>query len=353
LITGIHISSSEVIIKNEEKGKTGPLLSAKKDQIIDAKVLKVMSQGKIQLLVQGQNLVAKTSLLLTEGELLTLKVVQEKGALVLKLEGPLKPVTAQQLSSLVSLFAQKDRYLDLTKIDIAQFKKLIDSIALKSGKPDHGFLPKLLEKGGFLWETKVADLLLGKSLQTMEKDPGIMIKQDLKGTAMNLLNLSEVQSGGNLKTVFDFTETIEKFQILNHQNSESGRYLLPFPVFADESFSFGQLLIDKGDKQEKGGKKQQKVVNISLLLNMTKLGPLRADFSIFKKAISGIFKLSDQKASDYLRALIPELKKRLEKLEYKVQQISCKVAQKDEVDQASLVESLFKKNDDQVLNIVV
>ncbi|MCP3874229.1 MAG: hypothetical protein GY699_13870 [Desulfobacteraceae bacterium] len=353
MITGIHISSSEMVI-NKDDGKKKPLPKLINNQIVSAKVLKLLPQGKAQLLVNNQKVVAKTALLLTPGEEVQLKVVEQKNAIILKLIGPVQKMSTSQISSLVSLFSKSESAPDITSTKIANVKDLLYDMALKSDKPDKSFLPKLIEKSGLAWEKKVATTLLDKSSATdIKNNLDVLLKQDVKGNILREMFSLDPQKFETVKMATSFLETIENFQLLNHQSSESGRYLLPFPIFSESAFSFGQLLIDTGDKTKSDTKNADKLIHLSFLLNMTRLGPLRADFSILKKDIAGGFLLRDNETCKYVKSMIPELKNGLVKLGYHVHQIECNIAKKEEIQETAFIETLVKSQDDQMLNIVI
>ncbi|MCP4021363.1 MAG: flagellar hook-length control protein FliK, partial [Desulfobacteraceae bacterium] len=105
---------------------------------------------------------------------------------------------------------------------------------------------------------------------------------------------------------------------------------------------------DKEDKQSDG-----RVINLSFLLDMTNLGPLRADFSILKKAITGRFLLCDDDIRQFISTMIPQLKERMEKQGYQVHQITCETVEKVDLAVNTLIEETLRMEDDRVLNIVI
>jgi len=353
MITGIHVSSSEMII-NKDDGNKNSLPKFKKNQIINAKVLQLLPQGKAQLLVNGQKVVAKTALLLKPGEEVQLKVLEQKADIILKLMGPVQKMTARQVSSLVSFFSRNESIPDITGRKITSVKEILYDMALKSDKPDKTFLPKLIEKSGMIWEKKVARLILdNKSSSDIKTGLDILLKQDIKGNLLKELLMADPQKSDELKGAASFSKTIENFQLLNQQSSDSGRFLLPFPILNEGAFSFGQLLIDTGAKTKTNNKGDDKVIRISFLLDMTRLGPLRADFSILKKEITGRFLFKDDDTCKYVKSKICELTTRLAKSEYHVHQIECHTAEKEEIQHSSFVESLVRDRDDSVLSVVI
>jgi len=353
MIKGIHISSSEIVFQKND-GKKNTLPQFIKNQIVTAKVLQLLPQGKAQLLVNNEKIIAKTGLLLKPGEEIQLKVLQEKDAVVLKLINPVQKMTTRQVSSLVRFFSKNESISDIIESKIPGVKELLHDMSLKSDKADERFLPKLMEKNGMAWESKIARILTNNTAASDIKSLlDIQLQQDMKGNILKELFHVDPGKSETMKMAASFSETIENFQLLNHQSSESGRFILPFPVFSDQEFSFGQLLINTGDKSGKNNQDADKLVQISFLLDMSRLGPLRADFSILKKKISGKFLLNDDKTCEYVKSMIPELLTRLSNIEYQVHKIDCYTAKREEIQQSSFIETLVKASDDSVLNIVV
>ncbi len=352
MISGIHISTSEMVIQPGADKKKLPNFI--KGQTLLATVLSGSSKGKAQLLVNGQKLMAKTPMLLTAGQQVELKVLQEKDSVILKLIGPVQKVTTGQMSSLVGLFSKNGSISDISGSKIKSVESLLHELALKSDKADEAFLPKLIQKSGLALENKLAQILTDKqTLPEIKASLDNLLKQDIKGNFLK--EMMEIGSGRTdaVKTVSGFLETIENFQLLNHNSSESGRILLPFPVFSQGAFQFGQLLIDTGGKPKKDGEDADKLIRVSFLLNMTNLGPLRADFSVLKKDITGQFLFEDDDTCEYVRSMLGDLKARLAGLEYHVHKLECKTVKKEALQESSLIETLVKSEDDQVLNIVI
>ena len=360
MISKIHISPPEMMIQ-KEIGKLAGTPVFKKNQVVSAKVVSLLSHGKALLSIEGQKLIAKTGLLLNQGEELQLKVVQQKDMVLLKLVEPMQPAGTKQLFSLIRFLSENNALSDIARTKLPDLKNILHETALKSGKRDESFLPRLVENNGMMWEKKLDSLLkmAGKENYKSILDQFLKqgVKHDLKGAILNQLsvNMSGNMSGSDSqqKIVTGFLETLENFQLLNTQTSESGRYLLPFPVFAGSGFSFGQLFIDTGDKKEDRNHDNQKVIRVSFLLNMTNMGPVRADFSILKKGITGRFLLENDDVRDYVKSMVPELETRFKRIKYKVGTIDCLTAAKEEVQPNVLMESLFKNEDDSVFNIVI
>ena len=95
------------------------------------------------------------------------------------------------------------------------------------------------------------------------------------------------------------------------------------------------------------------MLSISFLLNMTALGPLRADFSILDKTIAGRFLLENQGTCDYLTPRMSQLRQRLAEIGYQAGKIHCQVARPEQISPTSLMLSMKTPDDMQGLNIVV
>lgn len=353
MITGIRVSSAEMVIHKDD-GKKTTLPKFTKNQTHKAKILKLLPEGKAQILISGQKVVVKTALRLMPGEEVRLKVLSEKDTVVLKLMDPVQKMTTGQISSLVSLFSKDGIMTDIAGEKIAWVKTLLQDMALKSDTPDPGFLPKLIDRGGLTWERKIARILMDAPASPKIKAAlDSLQQQDIKGNLLKEIFLAGPGKSGPLTLAASFLETMENFQLLNHNSSDSGRFLLPFPVFTGPAFSFGQLLIDTGGKSKSDGRDADRLIQISFLLEMTQLGMMRADFSILKKEISGRFLLRDEPTRSYVESMIPELKKGLARIQYQVRQIDCSIAPKEDIQPSRFVETLVKAQEDQVVNIVI
>jgi len=352
MISGIHVSSSEVVIQGGEGKKNLP--SFARGEVVHAKVLELLPQGNTRLLINNRTVTAKTPMLLKPGEEIQLRVLEEKETVLLKLMGPARKMTTSQISSLIRFFHGDDSLADAGRIHIPRVKTLLHDLALKSGKADKDFLPRLIEEIGLPLEHKTARLIQGGlALPDIKQSLTALLNQDMKGLLRQDLATAEPGHPESLSLAAAFSETLENFQLLNHHGSESGRILLPFPVFSEDVFRFGRLLIDTGGQNRNEENAADKLIRISFLLDMSFLGPLRADFSVLKKEISGRFLLHDEATCEYVRSMIPELKERLNAIDYKVREIDCRSGEKAEIHPADFIETLFKADTDRVLNIVI
>lgn len=353
MISGIHVSPSTVFVSpgDSRKNALPPLL---RNQLVHARVLERLPQGYARLLLNGREITARTDMLLRPGEEMKLRVVDNRETILLKLEAPVQKAPSPLISALARFFPGSESAVDIERIPFPRVRSLIHDIALKSGKADPLFLPRLIEKSGLTWENKLAGLMSGKSPPAdLKQVLADLILNDIKGSLDQGLRMGVTDNPEGVKTAASLFETLEHFQLLNHQSSESGRFLLPFPVFSEAGFRFGQLLIDAGPPSGSGETTGDRLVHVSFLLDMTHLGPLRADFSILKQDLTGRFLLNDEDTCAYVRSMIPELTDRLAKLAVRVHRIDCAVGDRTAMNGAAFADTLLQAGDDRVVNIVI
>ena len=237
---------------------------------------------------------------------------------------------------------------------------ILMGLSLKSDVRDDQFLPQIIKNMGLSFEKKLATGLEDASGKKLDKKTvAHVIKQlagqDLKAAA---LSLAGMESDPSKTTVLkNISDALDSFAQLNVKSGDSGqsqdgaRFLLPFPVWREDGFDFGQLMVDTGNTGT--ANRGKKMLSISFLLNMTTLGPLRADFSILDKTIAGRFLLENQETCDYLTPKISDLKQRLSGIGYQAGIIDCRVARPEQIVPTSLMLSMKAPDDMQGLNIVI
>jgi len=352
VITGIHISPTDLIIKKETL-QNNVLSSLKKGQKTDITILKLLPDNKAQVLLAGKKIIIKTPFPLTRGEKLQVNILRSEGRSDFKLLSSENNRVSEKLLPLIKLVSKSNPFAAISRTNSREVMAMLDSIALKSENTDKHFLSSLIKKSGMVFEKKVSSLLDKKSDLPFKQELLNIIKNDIKGYAISRLQSERGMDQREIKFYSDYSNKLENIQTLNARFQDSGKYLIPFPVLTNGVFETGQLFIDLGDKNRKdAGKNRSKIIKISFLLNMSNIGGLRADFSIYKKAISGVFHLADQKICDYVSENLDVLKKSLAGIDYAVSSIECKPAFKDDINMSSFIES-FVKDETSLLNIVI
>ena len=239
-------------------------------------------------------------------------------------------------------------------------RHVLEGLALKSGKRDEPFLTRLLSNGGMMLEKKVASILVagdgGKPEAAMQKLAG----EDLKAALLRIISReahADSLSGGKSSSASlarAAVSSLEHFQSLNSQPLESQRFILPFPVMADDQFNFGQLFLDTGKKESgKDRDSENRVIRLAFLLDMTSLGGLRADFSILQKSVTGRFLLQDEATCDYFKSLMPFLGQRLSSVGFQMGRVDCAVAEPRQLSPGALIEAMTAQKEVRGLDLVI
>ncbi len=298
---------------------------------------------------------------------------------------------------------------DALVADKTTMKNLFMSAALKSDKADVNFLPQLLQKSGILMEKKLSDMvknalsssqksgvqksatsasdipqnrilkanspltsnssltsnnsltsnssLIPDSSTVQDKsplpNPANLVQEDIKGAVLNFIassafEASEPLSVQDVHVFTGFIKNLENVQLLNSHLSESGKYIIPFPMFSNDQFSFGQMMIDLGQKdKDNGSPRENSLLRVSLFLEMTNLGPVRADFSVLKDNITGGFQVSDEETANFFKLMLPELKERLQTHGYNVHRVECRVVEPEKLSEKSIINELLKSEEHQ------
>jgi hypothetical protein len=341
LFSGLRVSL------HAEKGS--PPLTLSKDDVVEAKVVRSLASDKALLLINGRNITAKTTVPLRQGAVLSLKVQEASPFPALRLLGIRIP--DQNALSIPALYsALKDNVWKLTsealqdhglpKEGLSLFRDLMNEVTQRlflEASPE--LLREFIEKSGLRWEAKLREGLLSKT--TKGHDFPALIKGDLKGLASQLL----ASGKGKTLSLERLVSTIRSIQLLNHFGLEHARQIfVPIPMqFPHGAFHVGQLLIQLPKREEDGyrkGKTRKEYVRITFLLELSRLGPLRADLSIRGKEIQGMFLLSTEEAKALVEKNIPIFMRRISERGFSFHFMACQLKDPDIVQQ-SLLEELI------------
>jgi hypothetical protein len=364
--TILMISSGRVTV-DSSVANPKPLAALRLNADLTATVIQTLSARQVQLAIAGQRVVADTFLPLQPGSRLLLKVVQTDPTPVLKILEAAGPQTPGAMPAMRTLWLAGDPFARLSQLlattgrlpeqpdgegaGLARLTRLIATLALKSAAPEPALLERLILNGGMGWE--------GKLLAAMTRKPALapdrirqMAAQDLKAAALQLLQ--EIAGDGQVRArVAAFLEGLETLQLLNrHAADEAGRFVLPLPVQWDDSLQFGQLLLDLNREAGGGGPAAEKVTRVSLLLTLSRLGPLRGDFGIWQKTVSGTFGVADAETARIVCRDLPRLTQALHRSGFSVGRIDCRVLGLATLAGTSLAEEVLS-NGECGLNLVV
>lgn len=390
MIPGQPFTSLKITGGNQEQSQLSHIKNLKPGQIVDAKVLDVRPENRALLFIGGQKLTVSTQLPLTRGMNIPMKVVHSQDGILLRpVSPPSGPVstdmpntavtTGRPVSSMPAALSDLNplpgtkEYVQTTELKSFSMGKIFQGLSalsqtrepilhdilmglsLKSDVRNDQFFPQIINNMGLSFEKKLAD---GLKDTPDKKTVAHLIKQlagqDLKAASLSLAGMET--DPGKASVLKDISNALDNFAQLNVKSADSGqsqdgaRFLLPFPVWREDGFDFGQLMVDTG---KTGTANAKKMLSISFLLNMTALGPLRADFSILDKTIAGRFLLEEQATCDYLAPKISDLRQRLSGIGYQAGNIDCQVARPEQIAPTSLILSMKEPEDMQGLNIII
>ena len=203
------------------------------------------------------------------------------------------------------------------------------------------------------WEKTLKDVITGGQVYN-KKVSGELVLNDLKALALSLSASSDEGDEEIISLVRNFIDSLEQMQIINRYSSEeSGRYLLPLPAMFDETFKFGQILIDLGGGKKDANDPKNRIIRIAFILELTKLGDLKADFSILKQSITGTFGVGTSELCAYIKSGIPGLTSTLNEHGFMVHGIDCKVIDPEILSNMSLSDQLIEDQKEGLLNLVI
>ena len=343
-------STSKISLQPEANSK--PLLKLFKNEVVEGKVVQSFSSGNVSLLIKGRGVMAKTYVPLKEGNILSLKVEETVPIPTLKLLG-IKFMDSNAINTSILLSAIKENlwkstfeninHYGLPKEVLSPFKELIHYLSMGLFlKSTPELLWELIDKSGLNWEAKLRNIVLEKKIGGAA-DLDKLVQSDVKGSISRFLALTD-EEGGFLKR---FVSVIKNIQLLNHLGLEQDRKIfIPIPIqFPDGLFTLGQLLIHLPQKEKDGNTKKKIDKNpfrITFLLELSNLGPLRADLSIKEKEIGGRFLITKEEIKLLIKNNIPSLINKLQDKGFTVSSIECHLKNPEIVKQ-SLIREIIQE----------
>lgn len=229
---------------------------------------------------------------------------------------------------------------------VKKMKELVSSFTLRSEQTfDESTVKNLVRDSGLMWESKLKDLAVGlpekKSVLTQEQTVKL-IENDMKALALKGAGLEDGVKHSVSETLKTFTESIEKMQVLNSQSSDdSGKYLLPLPYVHEGNIRFGQLLIDLDNKKTKEGEGKDRIIRVAFILDMSRLGPIQAGVSLYKKSLSGEFLVGNAEVKTMVDEALPGLVDELALKGYSVKKMECRLTDPATLADTNLVDKLI------------
>jgi hypothetical protein len=201
----------------------------------------------------------------------------------------------------------------------------------------------LLSKSGFNLEAKLKKAILEKNIS--KTDLNKLIESDLKGMLLKVLSQSK-DGDGYLKR---FLTAINNFQLLNQNGLEqAGKIYLPIPMmFPEGGINVGQLLLKRAswdDHSKEDVSQDEEVHQITFLLDLSRLGPVRAEIMIQGKHVKGKILVTEEKVKETIKRRLPSLMQMLSSREFVVNYLECFVKDPETVTAPLLQEIIHEEN---------
>ena len=305
------------------------------------------------LLIKGERVLANTHVPLNEGNAVTLKVEKTYPNPILKLikiegEGVDSVNTSLILNGVkTNLWKTILENMDKYSISIKE-KELLNELIIDISKklfpkPDPDALIESIDKSGLRWENKINEILNSKTHQQVD------IQKLLAGDLKGLISKFIASAQGNDEHFNRFVSMIKNVQLLNHFGFEQdGKIFIPMPLqLPDGFFTVGQLLIQcdryKNDRREKK-EKENRFFRMSFLLELSNLGPLRADLAIQGKQISGRFLTVKEKTKCIIEQNLPSFIAAFKKRGFSIFQLECHVKEAKQVNDTLIKEIIREES---------
>jgi len=337
--------------KLDQANKTshGKTLAIYKGEVVEGRIIKPVSTRHAIILIKGKQLLARTEgVPLKAGQLAFFKVKETSPQCILKF----LQVTGNQEDGISRLFKRSEfrgspykclmDLLNALKVSTGQsdrqgapdilmrMRTLLGRISLRphdAAQPE--FLKSFIDGSGLMWENKLRALFLSgiESRNQIEA----LIENDLKGSAVESLADAGTEKLFSTRAMTSFLDAMEHHQWLNLSAlEEKGNLLFIIPMQWPDKLTFAQLLLDVGAKRrERGGEDSEDgVLKLSLLLDMSRLGPVRVDASVLEKAIRVHFLVSDEQIQSFFNQHTLFLRQQLERHGFFLQQVTCGLAER-------------------------
>jgi len=347
LITLENLSSLNISIFTGKQKHSGETSGFVENEIVKGKVLKVLDSETAILLINGRKYTAGTRIPLKTGDILEMKVKELSPVPVLRPMGIRHAGSgAANISVILSALKENLWKSVYEKVNAGggsitgkalwnQITKDLPGKLLNDGRPESLF--KMIENSGIFWETKLKDLIGQKSID--RNQIGQLIDSDLKGLLLRLISETKGEDLDALRLL----SAMKNMQILDRLGFEQDRKIfLPLPVILpDGHFIIIQLLFqfplkEKEAHENSAGDKHP--LEISVLLELSKLGPIRADFTIKGKRVEGVFKIAVRETLKLVESGIPAFVKSLEDKGLKMQHIGCMLKKSEIITQPLLLD---------------
>lgn len=349
-ISHSSIPASWLLLQSCENDNSKPQFV--KNEVVRGVVLKSISTSSVMLLIKGKQVSANTHIPLSEGSGVILKVESTNPNPILKLV-KIEGESVNSINTSIILNGIKTNLwktiidnMDEFSLSIKEKETLEELVSEISknliSKPTADLLKEFIDQSGLGWENKLRELIAIKA-HTQDNINALLLS-DLKGMISKLI----ASSSGENEIFNKFVSMVKNLQLLNHFGYEQdGKIFIPLPLqFSDGFFTVGQLLI-KSDYPCNGRRKKNERGNefyrISFLLELSNLGPFRADLTVQGKNIFGRFLTVKEKAKSIIEKNLPSFITAFNKRGFTILHLECQLKEAKQV-RDTLIEEIVPKN---------
>ncbi len=311
-----HQIAGQVRIAGRQSASSEALPKLNSNEILAGKVLQSNTQGMAVLLIKGKPMQVQSQIALTPGETITLQVKQLSPTPILRFLTT-SPQPTQSINLAVILNALKDNVWKMaleTLLQNEQAKPGVSELLTLMKETSQGLfrnpgadlLSLLASRNGLNLEAKLKkSILTNKGSQS---DFGIQIDNDLKGLLLKALSHN---SEGN-KYLNQLLSTLKNIQLLNQETwAHHGKIYMLIPMqFSDGFISMGQLLLESQQWESNpkhGGSDQEDIHKATFQVDLSRLGPVKAEIMIRSKQVSADFQVVKQRARETINKQLESL----------------------------------------------
>jgi hypothetical protein len=322
---------------------------------LEALVTNIIDSRRVLLEVQGNTMLAESSVTLRAGDRLVVRVEDVEPKILLqvlsaemsdaeKVGGYLR-LQRSQPQSLAHLFANPAEFFqtdDLPSLRQPPMQKLIADILLLVDKlvytqanlKDALFVRNFVGQLGLLMEADLLKVLSGgdrddkrkTSLKPEESLKGLLLRLSEQLRSQAIAPASDTSSYSSYKSLFEFLDasvkSIETQQVMNAVGWQSDNtYFLQVPFQCADGIRMQDIYIQVDRDAERRGRGEGNS-RIVLLLNLDAVGDMIVDVKLAGKALECRIKCSDELFRDFAAEKVDDFKHRLAETGYDVRTIS-------------------------------
>ncbi|WP_028314930.1 flagellar hook-length control protein FliK [Desulfatibacillum aliphaticivorans] len=329
--------------------------------VLSAKVLKSLNPGQFLLSVRGNQIIAQSNAELIPGKVYLMEVksvdpvpvlalakeaqAESQGRALAKLVDGLRQSPFKDLMGLLDLKGEgaAAKAPPAAKEELQALSNLLSRLTLGGGKPlTADAVRNFVQNSGMMWESKLgAQAASANPFQS----PQALLDNDLKALVMQLLSRPEMQNTPQAERLAAFVDNLQGLQLANvTAMEENGRFFLSVPFLQGGEHRFVQFMADLS--RESGGKDEagkDRLITASLCLDLSALGPIRADAALLGRFLRAGFSLSSQENADFLKARAHELESRLVGHGFQLMDLTFHVEEQSYLENISLADELFSE----------